>query len=170
MNEFQAGDLIFVRGHGPISRLIEYFDGKFSHVAIALSSHVILESQMFVNVRVAQMDFDDYEVINLGLTDRQRDIIVHKGIDMVGKHYDYAQVIWQGVMDIFHLRGRNLLNSPNKLICSEILINLLLAIHWFRDPKDIKNIKDKTPNELYRLIKKQLKERKKDVHSHPDIV
>ncbi|TCP19746.1 hypothetical protein EV207_1584 [Scopulibacillus darangshiensis] len=163
MKAFQAGDLIFVRGHGPISRLIEWFDGEFSHVAIALSDQVILESQFFVNARIAQMSYEDIEVVDLRLNDEDRKAIIHKGLNMVGKYYDYGQLIWEGIMDILQLKGHNLLNSPNRVICSEILVNLLLSIHWFDDPDDIKYIKDTTPNELYAIVKKQLKQRNQDM-------
>lgn len=160
MKPFRAGDLIFVRGDSPLSWLIRYIDGQFSHVCIALSDRMVLEAKYWVNVRIAPMTYSDYEVVNLNLTPEQRDEIVHAGIEYVGKRYDYSQLIWEGIMYLFRIKGKNRFNHPNKLICSEILIQLLLEINWFEDSSDIEFIMDKTPNELYRIILEQTKAEK----------
>lgn len=156
MKQIQTGNLIFVRGHSPLSYLIRLFDGDFSHVCIALNDHVILESQYMVNVRVSEMNYSDYEVIDLKLTDEQKDKIIHLGLELVGKQYDYSQFLYEGAQELFNLKGKNKWNHPNKLICSEVLTYLLGHIGWFNNAEEIRYLQEKTPNELYKIIKHQL--------------
>jgi hypothetical protein len=143
-----VGSVIFVRGHSPFSSLIRYFDpGQFTHVAICVSSTHILESQRFVNTRITPFYFSDYEVIDLGLNDEQKEKVVHVGIDLVGKQYDYFQLL-QFVFDDF---GWNLkLNNPNNLICSELVGNLLRVIGRLPEDERLSNM---SPNELYMHLK-----------------
>jgi hypothetical protein len=144
----QVGDIIFVRGKTLISNLIRYFDpGDFSHIAICISPTHVLESQRFVNTRITPFYFSDYEIIDLGLNDEQKEKVVHMGIDLVGKQYDYIQLL-QYVFDDFGWKLN--LNNPNNLICSELVGNLLRTVG--RLPKD-ERTSNMSPNELYRYLK-----------------
>lgn len=136
----RAGDIVFVRGKSPIATLIRLFDkGSFSHVAVAVSETHIIEAEWDTKARIAKMEYDDFEIIDLGLTDKQRDIIVHEGIDLVGMWYDYLQIVGY----IFFKD----MGSPKSLICSELAYILLNKVGI--DIKD-RHIK---PNELYKRLK-----------------
>lgn len=92
----QAGDIVFVRGHTPMSRLIRFFDrGEFSHVAIAVSKTHILEAQYGTRVRIVPFRFnlEDCEIVDLGLTTQQRWKIKDTCLWFVGKRYDYLQAL-----------------------------------------------------------------------------
>lgn len=145
----QIGSIIFIRGHSIFSDIIRYFDpGNFSHVAISVSpngTHV-LESQRFINTRITPFYFDDYEVIDLGLTDQQKTKLVHLSIQMCGKNYDYLQLLKYALDDF----GINLkLNNPNKFICSELISTVLYGIGKIKGDEWIRDL---SPNELYQYL------------------
>lgn len=151
----RAGDIVFERGSTPISAIIKRLDsGEFSHVAIALSPNIILESQYGVNVRITPFYFKDYEVFDLGLTDEERDKVVHMGIELVGRHYDYAQVLGYFLRYVFGLNGYKRFNSPNNLICSELVDFILYSLG--KIPKNV-YLGGRTPNELWRFLNKEYK-------------
>lgn len=145
----KAGDIIFVRGKSPIARLVQWFDGEFNHVAIAMSHDKILEAQGGTRSRITDFYFDDYEVIDLQLTDEERDRVVHLGIELVGKRYDYVQIIGYVLRKIFKINEHKF-NSPKNLICSELVYIILKELGKI-PPQD--NLIDATPNELYRYLK-----------------
>lgn len=139
----KAGDVIFVRGTSAFSTAVRYFDpGQFSHVAIAVSETHILEAQWYTKSRITPFYFQDYQIIDLDLGEAERDYIVHAGIQLVGKWYDYRQIL--GVV------LRNPSNNPNYLICSEIIASLLSQIGKFEYTEVI----DLNPNQLYELLKR----------------
>jgi hypothetical protein len=152
----QVGDIVFVRGKSPLSLLIRFFDGEFSHVGLVMPNNKILQSQYFTNVDIIPMKYNDYEIIDLGLTDNQRDKIVRLGKELVGSHYDYGAFLWEAVQAIFNFKGKNIWNHPDWFMCSEVLTYLLSHIGWFENPEQIKYLMDKTPNQLYSIIKHQL--------------
>ncbi|MFD2671799.1 hypothetical protein [Marinicrinis sediminis] len=133
----KTGDIVFVRGKTFLSRIIRFFDrGEFSHVAIALSPTHILESQYLVNVRIAPFQYKDFEVVRLNLAEKQRNLIISNGIQMVGRKYDYMRILG-------HILKRPF-NSISKLICSEVIEELLVSVKWMS-----KDDTGRTPNELY---------------------
>ena len=137
----RAGDIVFVRGTSAISTAVRYFDpGEFSHVAIAVSETHILEAQWYTKTRITNFYFNNYQIIDLNLTEEERDYIVHAGIQLVGKWYDYKQIL--GVV------LRNPSNNPNYLICSEIIASLLSQIGKY----EYKEVIDLNPNQLYQLL------------------
>lgn len=155
MQSFRAGDILFERGQTPISWFIKKLDkGDFSHVAIALSPTHILEAQYGVDTRIAPFYFEDYEIVDLGLTDEERDQIVHLGIQLVGRHYDYHQIIGYLLKYIFGLDDIKKFNSPNNLICSETIDFLLFSIG--KIPEEV-YLGGHTPNELFRYLTTKLK-------------
>lgn len=135
----KAGDILFVRGHSPISRAIRLFDsGEFTHVAIAVSDTHILEAQYFTKTRITPIYFNDYEVVRLDLPEHE---LLKNSIQLVGRWYDYLQIV--GYM-IKHRR-----NNPNNLICSELVATILYRLEKV---EDYSKVKDLTPNELYQYL------------------
>lgn len=149
---FRAGDVLFVRGKSLISKLIKKIDnGSFSHVVIAVSEKSVLESQRFVKSSIVPIYFDDYEVVDLGLTDEERDKVVHLAVDLVGKHYDYIQVFNILLKKWF---GKEIKNNPNNVICSELIVYILFKLNWFENVSDADKFLKLTPNELYKYLTK----------------
>lgn len=138
----RAGDIIFVRGRNLFSTAVRYFDpGEFSHVAIAVSETHILEAQWFTKSRITPFYFNDYEIFDLNLTPEEREFVVHNGIALTGKWYDYRQIL--------SIVLRNPKNNPNFLICSEMVASLLGALGKF----PYEEIIDLNPNQLYQKLK-----------------
>lgn len=138
----RAGDVIFVRGAGLVSKLVLLFDkGSFSHVAIAVSESEVLETNWNMKSKIVKFHYTDYEEIDLLLSDNQRKNISMISIKYEGKMYDYLQIL------SYVLRRR--LNNPRHLICSELVYSLLREIEYIKD----ESLKDSTPNELYEILK-----------------
>lgn len=138
----QAGDLVFVRGNSPISYLVRLFDkGKFSHIAVAVSPTHIIEAEYSTKVRISKMEYEDFEIVDLGLTKEQRDAITHEAIQCVGQWYDYLQILG------YVFSPKTFWGSPNSFICSELAYKLLNSV-------GIKIGNEFTkPNEMYNLLK-----------------
>jgi hypothetical protein len=86
------------------------------------------------------MEYEDFEVIDLGLTDKQRDRIVHEAVQCVGKWYDYVQILG------YVFSPNTFWGSPNALICSELAHELYKIIQIHIGDRFTK------PNELYKLV------------------
>ncbi|MGG3891993.1 hypothetical protein [Metabacillus fastidiosus] len=157
--KFETGQLIFVRGKSPLSFLIRLFDGEFSHVGIALSENALLETQYLKNAQIVKMNYKDYEIVDLKLTDEQKQLLKLKAIDLVGRQYDYKQFFMEALRKIFKFKGKNKWNSPTQDICSELIVYLLLQINWFGDKGTdcIDCLLDATPNQFYKIIKELAK-------------
>lgn len=142
----KAGDIVFVRGHNPISYAVRLMDkGSFSHVAVAVSTTHVVEAEYSTRVRICPIHYKDFEVVNLDLTDQQRDDIVHGAIQAVGKWYDYIQILG------YVFSSKTFMGSPNALICSELAYELFNGVGI-----NIGNPFTK-PNEMYEIIKKHAK-------------
>jgi hypothetical protein len=140
----KAGDIIFVRGNSLLSRIIRFFDkGEFSHVAIAVSETEVLEAQYFTKSRITPFYFTDYEIVDLGLSDAERKKVDELGPVLVGRWYDYIQVISYLFKHPF--------NNPNHLICSELVAIILSEI----DRAEYSEVINLTPNELYRYLRRK---------------
>lgn len=147
----RCGDLVFVRGKSPISKLINLFDGQFSHVGIIVSDKgAVLESQRFTESRIVPFNYEDYEVVDLGLSEEQREEILKLAVDLTGIRYDYSQIFGLLLNRLFGTKGWN---NPTNMICSELLVYLLFQIDWFEDVKEADRMLEFTPNELYRYLK-----------------
>lgn len=141
----QTGDIIFVRGRTPISRLVRIFDkGEFSHVAIAVSRTHILEARYGARVNIAPFHFglEDCEIVDLGLTAQQKWELKNNCLKFVGKRYDYAQAIGMALK-----RG---VDNQNAYICTEIIHEMLKGVGWDVGWKIC--TRDMKPNELYRYL------------------
>ncbi|HET6872157.1 MAG TPA: hypothetical protein VFH42_04130 [Sporolactobacillaceae bacterium] len=150
----RAGDVIFERGSGFLADTIRYFDdGPYSHVAIAVSDTEILEAQFGVRSRIVPLYFYDYEIIDCGFTDAQRERIKENANRLVGKKYDYLQIAWYVLRKWLGLKGHNFLNNPAMLICSECVFDDLELSHVLGHTLYINS--DVTPNELFNYLSKR---------------
>ncbi len=135
----ETGDLIFVRGDSLVSKAVRFFDkGEFSHVAIALSDSHILEAQYFTKSRITPMYFSDYEIMKIPLTENEQHEALEIGVDLVGKWYDYLQIIGYVLNSNF--------NNPRQLICSEMIALFLFRLGKINNYEEYAYLK---PNELY---------------------
>lgn len=153
---FLPGDILFVRGHNPLSKLVEFFDGEFSHCAICCGGDSILETDFFTNSRIVLNHYDDYEIVRLPLTDKQRDKVTHLAVDMVGRHYDYIQILYYLGEHLLKLNPKGIVNSPKNMICSELVVYLLLQLDVIDGVNLTNRLLDSTPNELYKFLKHEL--------------
>lgn len=143
MSKIETGDIIFVRGNGILSKLVRFFDkGEFSHVAIAVSDTHILEANWNIRSKITKMEYTDYEVIRLkDITQEQKDMIPELAKSLQGRWYDYFQIL--GIL----MKSR--INSPQQLICSEIVYMILLGIGY----EDDVTLLDSTPNMMWNKLK-----------------
>ncbi len=156
----KRGDLVFVKGKGIIANTITFFDkGTFSHCAIAISESQVIEADYDTRVTVSLFKKEDYsviEVIDLGLSPRQRERIYQEALTHIGKKYDFMQIVWYLIGKAFRIDGRNKFNNPSYLICSELVYIVLRetgALIELGIEDSFKNGADLTPNELYDLVK-----------------
>lgn len=153
----KAGDIIFVHGDDAVDKLIEYFDhGQFSHVAIAISDTEIVEAQYKINVvkRTFPKEYVKYSIIDLGLTNEERNKVPSVALKLLDKKYDYLQILGCLIEDVFNIKGPNLLNNHQKLICSELVFTVLNETNILKDLNiNVDDGIDLTPNQLYDLLK-----------------
>ncbi|MBK1611807.1 YiiX/YebB-like N1pC/P60 family cysteine hydrolase [Bacillus cereus] len=155
----RQGDVVFLQGKSFISKAVRFFDkGKFSHVAIAMSNTHILEADFDTRVAIVPFDKNEFniiEVIDLGLNKDERSRVVAMGSKMVGKKYDYMQIIWYMISKLLRLKGKNRFNNPNSYICSELVFAVLEEAGILEELciKDGSRGIDMTPNQLYDFIK-----------------
>lgn len=142
----QAGDIIFVKGTGLISRLVRFFDGRgqFSHVAIAISDTEIIETNWNMRSKILPMYYseDEYELIRLqDLEPQHLDNLRPIAESLQGTLYDYMQIL--------AILFRSRLNNPRYLICSELVYLILFEIGYEKDVR----LLNSTPNEMYNKMK-----------------
>lgn len=149
----KAGDLIFVRGKGPVSSVIRWFDGgrEFTHVAMAVSSNFIIESQYLVNTRIVPLKatYDDYEIVPLHLSPKQRQDVIGEAHTLIGSHYDYSLIFWLAIKRLFNLKKGSPWNNAKRLICSELISRVLYNVGYI---DDFELLHELTPNQLYDMI------------------
>ena len=149
----KTGDIIFVRGDGIFSPIIRFFDkGRFSHCCVAISNTHIVEAQYFNNVKIRPFYYGDneIEIIDLGLNEEQKRIVISIALQLTGKWYDYRQLVGYVFKRIFIKDGKNILNNPNNLICSELVSQILLETGFILPHE---KVSDLTPNQLYNYLK-----------------
>lgn len=157
----KKGDIVFLQGKGFISRIVRFFDGggKFSHVAIAVSDTRVIEADIGTRVSVRPFERNNYniiEVVDLGLSINKRREVVNSAMKMIGVKYDYVQLIWYGLKRLFKVKGKNRLNNPKYVICSELVFIALDEIGVLKELGiniSHKEGIDLSPNELYDLVK-----------------
>lgn len=149
----KPGDLIFVKGKGPISELIEKIDGgPFSHVCMAMPFGTITESQYGVNTRDIPNPYSESEVVilDLGLTDEERQELVNIHFKYLPYKYDLKQDIGILLHKIFsQLQTNKTWVNKNMLICSRYIVYMLNGIHYFRNKGYFYDPTYLTPNPLF---------------------
>lgn len=156
----KKGDIIFVKGKGLLSKLVSFIDGKsdFSHCAIAISNHQVVEANYDTKVAIRHFDETRYsriEVIPIRASRVEREEIVDTALSYVGRRYDYTQIFGYLFNYIIKKKKKNRFNNPNNLICSELVFLVLEEIGVLSDL----NIEDTaffggdlTPSQLYDLV------------------
>ena len=145
----KRGDIIFVRGDSIISKIINKVDkGEFSHVAIALSDTTILEAQRFTESRIVKNYLENYDIIDLGLDEIQREKAIDAALDLIGYDYDYSQIVSTFFNNVFKIARRN---NRSKYICSELAVDFLFKVGAITaDEREL--IHHYTANELYKYL------------------
>lgn len=156
----RRGDLVFVQGKSIVSKIIRFIDkGTYSHVAIAINERQVIEADVDTRVAVRRFVEDKWniiEVIDLKLTNNQRLSVYHRALEYIDTRYDYIQLIWYAIRKMFNIKGKNPLNNPRNVICSELVYIVLDEAGILNDlgiSDTFKNGTDLTPNELYDLVK-----------------
>lgn len=148
----KAGDIIFLKPTGLIGYLITKIDGgAFSHVAVAVSTTHIIEAQYHTKSRIWPVyEGRSVTVMDLGLTDEQRERLIHNSISLVGRWYDYRLLVHYFIKNVFRWNFKAIWNSQNNLICSELASTLLLSIGF----SGATGLRDKniTPRELFEFL------------------
>lgn len=144
----QAGDVVFVRPSGLLSKLVAKIDGgPFSHVAMALNDTHIAEAQYFTKSRITPAYAHDVMIMDLGLSAQQRYEIQQNAITMTGRWYDFRLIVHYFYTNVLKWNAKAIWNSQNNLICSELVAGLLLSV----DYEGAEGLRDKniTPRELF---------------------
>lgn len=147
----EVGDVVFVRGHTLLAKIIRLFDkGRFSHVCIAYSNDTVLETDFNKKVSINKFNYKDYEIVKLNLTEKQKEKLKIAVKHYLGDSYDYSQILYYVLRGIFGLHDSRWFNTPNEFICSELVYKVLTDIGYMNYDEKYKDI---TPNELYKLLK-----------------
>lgn len=153
--QFQAGDIIFFRGDGVISKLVKFFDkGEFSHVAIAISDTQIFHINWNFKAKVDYLYTDNCEIVKLNLPKEKQQRLAEIISPYKDSEYDYLQIAWYILKYYFHISGANLFNYKKRLICSELVSHILFDLGVI-DKVDY--LYDLTPNQLYDTVTYLLK-------------
>ena len=136
--EYQLGDVINVKGKGPISRIISAFThSPYTHTACYVGEGNIVEST-WGGVKVSSIDkYKNHDIFrNYYANERQCIDATTWMLNQVGAGYDYRGLV--GIaLSLIKGRRRNKLDNKNKYWCSELVADgYILA--------DIKN--DFNPN------------------------
>lgn len=152
------GDIIFVRGKGPVSELIEVVDGgPFSHVCMVMPYNTITESQYIVNTRDIPNPYKESEivVVDLGLTDEERQALVNLHFKYLPCKYDLKQDIGILLHKLFsRLKTNKTWVNKNELICSRYMVRLLMEIDYFKNRDYFYDVMTLTPNPLSNVLTK----------------
>lgn len=139
----KAGDLIFVRGHSLMDEIIRLFEpGPYTHVAVAVSPTRIIEAQYNRRVGYSDFAYTDYTVVDLNLTDEQREKVVQAADGLVGEWYNYLELF--GIMF-----NNEKWTMPKALICTQVAIKLLQGIKFIPNEDMFPYFK---PNEFYKFV------------------
>lgn len=162
VTRMRAGDVIFMKPVNFIGRMVTRIDGgPYSHVAIAVSSTHIVEAQGFRRSRIWPVYGKDVLVIDLGLTDEQREQIVENAISITGRWYDYKLIAGYFLRNVFKWEIKALWNGKNNLICSELVASLLLSV-GYKGAREFYH-ENVSPRELLEILTAQQEEDNKGV-------
>lgn len=118
----KIADLIFIRGKGPISHIIENVEqSPYSHVAGLIKPNELYEAQAFRKTGYQGEDFyDGYSDVYTCdiLTDIQRDKIIRFVLTKLGTKYDYEILGWELIH--YYLHFDIPYHENNRYDCSEL--------------------------------------------------
>lgn len=152
MIPMKIGDVVFQWDNSILSKVIRLFDhnGRFSHVAICINDNEeILEAQYYEKSNIVPFYFQEYKVVSLGLTDEQRNRIQELAPTLIGRKYDFIEILSIFIRNVFDKKF-GVINSPKEFICSEIVVALLQKANVIPNDKNLDNL---TPNELFDYLK-----------------
>lgn len=150
----QVGDIGFVSGNSILDLLIQYFDeGKFNHVFMFLNDNQIIESQYFVNTRIIDNPYKEPEltILQLNLSEEQQNKLLEITPNYLKDKYDLLQILGIFLHDTLGLPTNVTWNNKHKLICSELVVDLLFSCGYLTD-KEHKELENITPNALFTYI------------------
>lgn len=125
--DMKNGDLLFFKGSGFFSKLIKWgTNSKYSHIAICVNADMNLAIEAQGRVRAQDIrkmfDYDVYRVkpeYEYNLT-----MVVSYLVNKLNNPYDYAGVIFLGLLKILHLKNTaNKWQRDRDYFCSELGIN-----------------------------------------------
>lgn len=154
----QVGDIGFVAGRSFLDRVIEFFDnGNYNHCFIVMPKNSILESQYLTNTRIVASRFKNSEVtyLSLNLTDEQKDKLIHTSFTYLEDKYDIKQLFGILFHDLFYLNTNVTWNDKKKLICSELVVDVLHDIGYLTETEYGK-LYGTTPNLLFTYLHNRL--------------
>lgn len=154
-----VGDVIFVKGTGPVSRLIQRVTGgKWSHCAIFLDNNILLETEWTTKCRLISVDETDYltkehDIIHVELTEEQLRLLQVVTYMSLGKKYDYWLIVKLFFKSILGWKIDKY--STESLVCSELIGYVLLSLGVFTYGEAF--IANTSPTELYDILSKKVK-------------
>lgn len=152
--DIKTGSLIFIHGKGLIPDAIEYFDkGSFSHVCFSFPSDTVFETQYLVNTRIISNPYSESEmtVVDLGLSNEQVNKLINVSFSYLKDKYDIKQLFGILLFDLFKVNTNSKWNDKHKLICSELVLDVLHDIGYLSTEQHISLI-NATPNILYKFL------------------
>ncbi|WP_067923638.1 hypothetical protein [Alicyclobacillus shizuokensis] len=121
--DIRQADLILVRGHGPIERIIEHVtDSPYCHVAGLVKDNELIEAQAGHKIGYQALDYYDgvSDVFTCDMaTEEQRQQIVEWVVNRLGGHYDYLLIGWEALHYILHV-DLPYNPDPNRFDCSQL--------------------------------------------------
>lgn len=114
----ERGDLIAFYPQRWYQRIIAYFDGKYCHIAIALSEKLFL-SQGFLGLTIESLDEEKYE--NLRYDIFGIDISDEKKEELIKFLLSLMPIVKYDFLGILRFLFRWFLNIPQRFFCSEII-------------------------------------------------
>lgn len=124
----QTGDVLFYRGTSLISKVIAWITkSPYTHVALAIGDGTIIEAQRFIKTTIREINPSEvYEVYRTELTEEQKERIHTLAFVYKDTPYDYLEML--GILLRIFTKGRkNLVESANKVYCSEVIDYIFYA-------------------------------------------
>lgn len=148
MMEIKKGDVVLCKAKGLLGYAIKlYTKTDYSHALFAISDNQLIEA-WGTRVRIvpkSDIEKRDYDVYRYkwGLSNDQLLTMTDYAASQVGVSYDWSQLF--GYLR-YGLKKDNGWNTPNEMICSELVDNIFLAADIDLMPN--KKMGDMTPDDL----------------------
>jgi Orthopoxvirus protein of unknown function (DUF830). len=131
--EFQVGDIVLYKGNGIVSKLVKFFTkSEYTHVSMLISSNHIIEANWYKKSNIVRFEYDENTIevyrIKGGLDYTKQIAIIQHSYDFLNKKYDYKQIFWYIYEYFFGKKNKNIFNSNQRLICSELVDKAYLSI------------------------------------------